>query len=88
MGVDEYCDVAEWLMVRENPNFLFQSAMWDAGVPKNALPSHSDVKGSGHLPPLRRVFSLSVKLLLSMRDASIMEVVLTVMESDKYGEVA
>ena len=57
-------------------------------MPKNALPSHSDVKGSGHLHLLRRVFSLSVKLILSMRDTSIVEVVLIVMGYDEYGEVA
>ena len=51
----------------------------------------SDITGSGHLHHLRRVFSLSVKLLLTLKepqDASIMEAVLDVMGFGGYRDAA
>ena len=51
----------------------------------------SDITGSGHLHHLRRVFSLSVKLLLTPKqpqDASIMEAILDVMGFERYRDAA
>ena len=51
----------------------------------------SGITGSGHLHHLRRVFSLSVKLLLTLKepqDASIMEAILDVMGFERYRDAA
>ena len=51
----------------------------------------SDITGSGHRHHLRRVFSLSVKLLLTLKepqDASIMEAILDVMGLERYRDTA
>ena len=51
----------------------------------------SGITGSGHLHHLRRVFSLSVKLLLTLKepqDVSIMEAILDVMGFERYRDAA